>query len=373
MKKVYLDYAATTPVDERVFEAMRPYFCDCYGNANSIHSYGRAAADAVDGARRIIASALHVNRADIFFTSGGSEANSWAVKCARNGKRKRVLVSAVEHPSVLNAAADVGGETIPVDAFGRICEDSLINMLDDDVALVSVMLVNNELGTVHDIKRIADIVHRRGALMHTDAVQAFGITDVNIKDLGVDMLSLSAHKLYGPKGVGALYAGDHVDLTPLISGGHQERSMRGGTTNVPAVVGFGKAVEISMGDKQPASARFCQLKKRFVEKIKNDIPNIEINGDTDNCVPNIVNIRFDGIDGKKLVTMLDIAGIAASVGAACSAGSVETSYVLKALGLSEKQAESSVRFSLGKYTAAEDLDFAAEQLQQIVSKLRKEK
>lgn len=356
-------------MDERVFEAMRPYFCERFGNANSVHSYGKDSRTAVDRSRRIIASALGVKRSDLFFTSGGTEANNWAVKCAGGGKK--VLVSATEHPSVLEAARQTGNyAVIPVTREGIVTEDALKAMLTDDVGLVSVMLANNETGTVQNIKRLAEIAHSRGALFHTDAVQGLSCIKIDAGGLGIDLLSLSAHKIYGPKGIGALYVKGNVDLDKLIVGGHQERTYRGGTTNTPAVVGFANALQLTEELREAESARFGDLKRRFVDSIMRQSDGVFINGG-DYGMPNIVNLRFDGVDGSALLAQLDIKGVAASAGAACSAGSVETSHVLMAMGLTEAQAKSSLRFSFGRLTTEQETDFAAEIIVGAVSKIRK--
>ena len=367
-KKVYMDYAATTPVDERVFGAMRPYFCDTFGNADSVHSFGMEAAVAVDDARRRIAALMGATRTEIYFTSGGTEADNWAVKggalAASAVGRKKIVISAIEHPAVTESAMfmrKLGFEVVrvPVDGQGRVRPEDVGKVADGGTAIVSVMLANNEVGTVQPAAEIAKIAHDAGALFHTDAVQAAGGMRLDVKSLGADMMTISSHKFYGPKGCGVLYVKKGITIEPLISGGHQERGARGGTTNVAAVVGMAEALALAYERLDDDRARISSLRDEIFEIYITKHQNSREHRGRE-MLPGHANIMLPGVDGRALLPLLDMAGVACSLGSACSSGSVDPSPVLLAMGLREADARSSVRFSLGRYTTADDVAYAAD-------------
>ena len=382
MKKIYLDYSATTPLDADVFDAMRPYMADVFGNADSSHSFGRDAGAAVDEARRSIAEAVNASFAEVYFTSGGTEANNWAVKGIAfefmgNPEKKRIITSAIEHPSLLESVkftAKLGFEPIilPVERDGRLSAETLERALcGGNTALVSIMTANNETGTLQDVKRFAEIAHAHGALFHTDAVQAVCSESIDVKETGADMMTLSAHKIYGPKGIGALYVRKGVKTDRLICGGHQERTMRGGTTNVAGAVGFAAAMKKISKEREVNNAKIKALRDRFYAKITAGIAGLSVNGDMERRVPQNLNITVGGLRDDSILHLLDRRGVACSSGSACASGSLDPSHVLLALGLSAEQAKASVRFSFGKYTTEEETDRAAEIFRKCVLDLRK--
>ncbi len=364
MRRIYLDYAATTPVSPEVLRDMLPYFSETFGNADSPHSFGRDAADALDRARRRIAEIAGARHTEIYFTSGGTEANNWAVKGAfkegvKRG-RNRIITSVIEHSSVLSAVSSCGAAVtyLPVGADGTVDPESLELAMDGDVALVSVMAVNNETGAVQPTERLAEIARRGGALFHTDAVQAacFGISRYAAVS---DLVTLSAHKLYGPKGIGMLYVRRGTRIGKLIEGGEQERDMRGGTVNVPAAVGFASALSAYDAAREEENERLRALRDIFVSRVLGSGIGAVVNGG-ERSAPGIVNLRVRGIDDDSLLHMLDLEGVACSAGAACSSGSAEPSHVLLAMGLTESEARSSVRVSMGRSTTESDVSEAAE-------------
>ncbi len=376
--KVYLDHAATTPLDERVLQKMLPCFTQNFGNPDSPHSFGRAAAVYVDEARDTLAKELGAKPNEIFFTSGGSESDNWALRGVMHASkaRKELLVSAIEHPAALNTAAELQKEgytvrIVPVLPDGKIDMAALRSLLSENTALVAVMTANNEIGTVEPIRQIADAAHSVGAYMMTDAVQAVGSLPVNVQSLHADLLTLSAHKFYGPKGVGALYVRRGVPIGKIISGGHQERAMRGGTTNVPAVVGMAEALRLANAHTDENAKKISALRNAFVRRVLTEIPDVRYNGDACDRLPGNAHFTFDGVIGEALLFALDIQGIAASAGSACSSGSLEPSHVLKAIGLSETAAKSSVRFSFGKNNTEEEMHYTADTLKNLVAKMRK--
>lgn len=367
--KVYLDYSATTPLDKAVFDEMLPYFCEFYGNADSVHGYGRDAAYAVDTARRRIANALSAKAGEIYFTSGGTEADNWALKglaFANKNRGARIIVSAVEHAAVLAPAEWLRGQGfeivyLPVEKNGVVAPDTLEEALrGGKTALVSVMAANNETGTIQPIKELTRVAHEYGALMHTDAVQAAGSMGIDVSDWDVDALSLSAHKFYGPKGAGALYLKSGVAIDKLIAGGHQEKSMRGGTTAVPLAVGLGKALLDAVVNMEVNNAKIRAVRDLFVERLTASLPDIIYNGDARLRLPQNANFTFPKANGDALVMALDLAGVACSSGAACSSGSLEPSHVMKALGYNDEDAKKSVRFSFGRFVTKEQAEFCAE-------------
>ena len=383
MKKIYLDYNATTPVDPRVLDAMMPYFKDGFGNPSSIHSFGMGGKGALDRAREQVAALINASPREIVFTSGGSESNNYAVKgVAFADVRKRgnhLVTTCVEHESVLEAfrSLERSGFRVTylgVDASGIIDLDELRDSISDETILVSCIFANNETGTVMPIAGIARIAKEKGAIFHTDAVQAAGKISIDTDEIPADLMTLSAHKFYGPKGAGALYIREginkRVGLLPLIHGGGQERGSRSGTENVPAIAGMGMASDISLREMKEDERRIRPLRDRLWERFSSDIRGIRLNGDIDRLLFNTLNVFIDGVSGDSLSMALDLEGIALSTGSACSEGKVDPSHVLMAMGLSREESSSSVRFSLGRFTGDGEIDAAAGIVPRAVDRIR---
>jgi len=383
MKKAYLDYNATTPVDPRVLEAMMPYFKDGFGNPSSIHAFGSAARAALDEARERVAALLGAGAREILFTSGGSEGNNLAIKGAAfaEGGRggKHMVTTRVEHDSTLEAFVflESRGFTVTylgVDGNGLVDLDELRESVTAETRLVSVIYANNETGAVMPVERIAGIVKEKGALLHVDAVQAAGKIEIDLKRIEADLVSISSHKFYGPKGAGALYVRDglarRLTLAPLIHGGGQERGLRSGTENVPAVAGLGKAAELALGELAPDRERVGRLRDELLARISSGAGGVALNGQPDGMVRNTLNLSFEGVNGGSLAMALDLEGIAVSTGSACSEGNVDPSHVLLAMGLTRKEAHSSVRFSLGRFTTREEIEHAAAAVVSAVKRIR---
>lgn len=377
MKEIYLDNSATTPLSEEVLAAMTPYLTGNFGNPDSLHSYGRSAVKAVDEARDLIAECLHAKSNEIYFTSGATESDNWALKgtLTASKKGKHALVSSIEHPALIKPANylktrgyDI--DFIPADKSGIIDVDFLKRSVRGDTVIVCCMTANNEIGTIQPVDEVVKAAKSVGAYAMTDAVQAVGALDISVDKTGVDMLSLSAHKFYGPKGVGLLYVKTGVKIDPLVEGGEQERKKRGGTTNVAGVVGMSVALKRAIDDREVNSAKILALRERFVDEVLSDISGVKLNGDREKRLPLNADFSFEGVNGEALLYNLDLAGIAASNGSACSSGTVEPSHVLSAIGLSAKEASSSVRFTFGKNNTAEEVDFAAKTLKTCVERLR---
>ncbi|MDR5696249.1 MAG: cysteine desulfurase family protein, partial [Armatimonadota bacterium] len=360
---IYLDHGATTPTDPRVVEAMRPYFGEAFGNASSLHAFGQEARAAVDRARALLARALGARPADVVFTSGATEADNWAVigcALANEDRGRHIVVSAIEHHAVLEPARWLGERgweitVLPVDRHGRVDPDEVRRAVRDDTVLVSVMHSNNEIGTLQPVAEIARVAKERGALVHTDATQSFGAIPIDVDDLGVDLLSASAHKRYGPKGVGLLYVRKGTRIAPLLRGGSQERGRRAGTQNVPDIVGFARAIEIALDERGVEQARIAALRDRLVAGLS-EIEAMTYNGHPTERLPNNANVSFLGTESESVLMALDMRGIAASSGSACTSGSLEPSHVLTAIGLAPEVAVGTVRFTLGRWTTAEEVD-----------------
>lgn len=364
MRRIYLDYAASTPVDSEVEKAMRPYFWKVFGNPGSLHWFGQEASAAVFEARQKVAKVLGVKYNEIFFTGSATEANNLALR----GVKGKIIVSVIEHESVLETAKDleksgVKVSYIPVDKNGIVKIDALKKEIDENTVLVSIMYANNETGTIQPIKELVKIVKdfNPKVLFHTDAVQALQCLDCNVENLGVDLMTISAHKIYGPKGIGALYVRANSKLQnpnfkPQITGGGQESGLRSGTENVPYIVGFGKAIEITEKIKFKEFKRLSGLSKYFWKEIKKKVPKAELNGSFEKRLSNILNIFFPGCSAQDRCIELDLKGVAVSPGVACAARSAEPSYVIKALGFSSDRASSSLRFSFGRPTTKKELD-----------------
>lgn len=382
--RIYLDYSATTPLDPRVLEEMEPYLQSCFGNPSSQHVIGREAKMALDTARDRIAECLNTEYGELCFTSGGSEADNQAiigVMLAAPKDRNHFIVSAIEHHAVLHTALwlrELGFELtiLPVDEDGRVNPDDLRNALTPRTALVSIMHANNEIGVVQDIAQLAKIAHENGSLFHTDSVQSFVHLPIHLggqsakSGIGCDLASFSSHKIYGPKGSGALYIREGVKLHALIHGGSQERERRAGTENVAGIVGFGKACELLYAERESESLRLVELRDRFIQRLFEEIPDIKLHGHRTYRLQNNVHISVKGVNGATLLMLLDRYGIAASSGSACSSGSIEPSHVLIALGLSKEEASSGIRFSLGKETTWRQLEIVTETLKEHVTRLR---
>lgn len=377
-KRIYFDHAATTPVDPRVLEKMLPYFTQKFGNPNSQHAFGRETVCAVDDARDEIAACIGAKPSEIYFTSGGTEADNWALRGAAYSlanKGKHLIVSAVEHPAMIATAKELAKKGFEVtfaevDEYGAVDLEKLEKAIRPDTVFVGVMTANNEVGTIQPVKEIAALCKAKGIVFFTDAVQAAGAIPLNVKEIGADMLSFSAHKFYGPKGIGVLYIRSGLKIEKLVSGGHQERSMRGGTTNVPAVVGMAEALRIATQNLDENAAYVSAIRDRFIHRVLREIPYVKLNGHPEKRLPANANFSFRYIEGESLLFSLDLKNIAVSSGSACSSGSLEPSHVLLAMGLPEGLAHGSIRFSFGKDNTMEEADYAVDALKEIVVKLR---
>ncbi|HEY3231425.1 MAG TPA: cysteine desulfurase NifS [Roseiflexaceae bacterium] len=377
---IYLDHAATTPVDERVVAAMLPYFTERFGNPSSIHRFGRAALEALDDAREAVAAVLGASRKEIIFTGGGSEADNLAIKGValaqrEAGKGAHIITSAIEHHAVLHAVEQLeafGFEAtlLPVDSDGLVRPADLRAALRSDTVLVSIMYANNEIGTLQPLAELGAICREYNVPFHTDAVQAAGAVSLNVNDLNVDLLSLAAHKFYGPKGIGALYVRRGIPLLPQINGGGQERRRRAGTENVAEIVGMAAALRLAEEHRERFAAECAALRDRLVAGIRERIPDVSLNGHPTRRLPNNVNVAFDGVEGESVLLLLDQEGIAASSGSACTSGALEASHVLLALGVPHERAIGSVRFTLGRTTTAEEIDYVLDVLPPLIEQLR---
>ena len=378
MDRIYFDHAATTPVDSEVLEKMIPYFCEKFGNADSPHAVGRKAMNAVDFARDKVAELLHAKPNEIYFTSGGTEADNWALisgaYAMREQGRDRVIISSIEHHAVLATAEKLEREgfkitRLPVNEKGEIQTEDLSAEIDEKTGLVAVMAANNETGVLQPVERLCQIAKDFGALFFTDAVQYAPYMPIDVKALGVDMLSLSSHKFYGPKGCGVLYIRGGVKTKGLIVGGEQERGLRGGTTNVPAVVGLAVALEKNTLDMQANNEKIRALRELFLREIST-LDGVMINGDTEKSLPAVLNVRFKGVNNADFVYNMDLRGVSLAAGSACASASIKPSHVLTAMGLNETQARESVRFSFGKDNTAEEIVRGAELTKETVERLR---
>lgn len=375
---IYIDHAATTPCDKRVVEAMLPYFTNEFGNADSQHYFGRDTAGAVASARDTIACLIGCKSNELYFTASGTEADNWALKgVALHNKDKgnHIIISAIEHHAILTSAdwLERNGfrvTRLPVDSTGRVNPAELEKVIDDKTTLVSVMYVNNEVGTIQPVRELAAIAHKHGALFHSDCVQAMPYMRIDVKELGVDLMSMSGHKFYGPKGVGALYIRNGVKLDKLICGGGQERSQRGGTTNTPMVVGMAKALQIACAEMDGNNAKIAALRDRFVDRVLAEIPYVRFNGNYGYRVPSVANFSFEFVEGEGILMLMDRHGVAVSSGSACSSGSLDPSHVLLAMGVPIEVSHGSIRFSFGKDNTMEEVDYAVDKLIDTISKLR---
>lgn len=379
MQKVYLDNAATTKVRNEVVEAMLPYFTEYFGNPSSLHLFAREAGKGLDTARAQVAKALNAKPEEIIFTGGGSESDNMVLRGipeAYKKKGKHVITSAVEHHAVLHTleAMEKEGRVevtyLPVDEYGMVTAEQVEKAIRPDTVLVSIMFANNEVGTIMPIEQIGETCKKYGVLFHTDAVQAVGHVPVDVEKMHIDLLSLSGHKFHGPKGVGALYVRKGVRIPALILGGAQERRKRAGTENVPGIVGIGKAIELATAELEDNAAQMKVLRDRLIFGIPARIPDVKLNGHPTERLPNNVNFSIRFIEGESILLMLDLNGIAASSGSACTSGSLDPSHVLLAMGLSHEVAHGSLRLTLSEFTTPEEIDYVLDTLPPIVEKLR---
>jgi cysteine desulfurase len=377
-KFIYFDHAATTPLHPEAYAAMEPYLTSFYGNPSSIYTLGRDSKKAIEAAREQVAKAISASAAEIYFTSGGTESDNWAVRGAAyaySGKGKHIITSRIEHHAVLHTCKQLEREGfevtyIPVDAHGTLDLEQLKKAIRQDTILISIMLANNEVGTLQPTSEIGEIAKAAGICFHTDAVQAVGSIPVDVDQLNVDLLSLSGHKFYGPKGVGALYIRKGTKLRNLIDGGAQEKNKRPGTENVPSIVGLGKAIELAVQDLDSSQKNVTILRDQAVAQILKEIPYSKLNGHPTNRLPGSANFSFDFVEGESILLMLDKRGIAASSGSACASGSLDPSHVLIAMGIPHESAHGSVRFSFGKDNTSQELETLLKVLPEIVSRLR---
>ena len=378
MASIYLDHNATTPVRSEVFDAMEPFFRDRFGNASSIHRYGQDARAAVEEARARVAGLVNARPGEIYFTSGGTESDNLAIKgtaYARKACGNHIITTNIEHSAVLNSCAFLEREGfevtyLPVDEFGRVDPGQVEDALTDRTILVSIMHANNEIGTVQPVGEIGRIARARGVCFHTDAVQSAGKLPVDVEAMGADLLSLSGHKIYGPKGVGAIYIRKGVEIEPTAHGGHHENDVRSGTENTVGIVGLGKAAELAAEERESEYRHLSGMRDDLEARIRVEIEGVRVNGHPQRRLPGTLNVSFPGAEGESLIMSLDLAGIAVSTGSACTSGAIEPSHVLLALGRDPRTALGSVRFSFGRDNTMGDVDCVMDRLPGIVARLR---
>lgn len=377
-ERIYVDNAATTKVAPEVLEAMLPYFTQDYGNPSSIYAEGRKAKSAIEHAREQVAAAIGADPKEIYFTGSGSEADNWAIRStarALKSKGNHIITSAVEHHAVLHTCKDLESQGyevtyLPVDKYGMVSPDDVKSAIKDTTVLISIMLANNEIGTIMPIAEIGEIAKAAGIVFHTDAVQAIGNIPVDVNAMNVDMLSLTGHKFHGPKGSGALYVRNGVKLMSFITGGAQERMRRAGTENVPGIVGLGKAIELATANIPEKQEKLTALRDAYIKKVLETIPYSHLNGHPTKRLPGNANISFEFIEGEGMLLCLDMKGISASSGSACTSGSLDPSHVLLAIGLKHEEAHGSLRVSFGEDNTADDVNYIADSLKEIVERLR---
>lgn len=378
MRQIYLDHASTTPVRPEVVEAMIPYFTEHFGNPSSIYPLGQEASDAVAAARESLAGLIGAAPREIFFTSGGTESDNWAIKGfarANAAKGRHIITSAIEHHAVLHTCQALEREGfevtyLPVDEHGLVSVEDFKAAMRPDTILASIMFANNEIGTIEPIRQLAAAAHEANVVFHTDAVQAFGHEPIDVNELGIDMLSASSHKIYGPKGVGLLYVRRGVKLQNLLDGGQQERGRRGSTENVPGIVGFARAAELAVDELAPEHNRQLALRDHAIRRILAEIPSAKLNGSWESRLANNVSFSFEFIEGEGMLLQLAARGICVSSGSACTSGSLDPSHVLLAIGLPHEIAHGSLRLTLGRDTTLEDVDFAVDSLKATLQNLR---
>ncbi|WP_195263825.1 cysteine desulfurase NifS [Clostridium sp. 1001275B_160808_H3] len=374
-KMIYLDHAATTAIKDDVLKEMIPYLTNQYGNPSSLYSFGRKSKKAIEKAREQVASAINAKKSEIYFTSGGTEANNWAIKGVAQyykKKGKHIIISSIEHHSVINSCKRLEKEEfeisyLPVDKNGKILIEDLKKAIRKDTILISIMMANNEIGTIEPIAQIGNIARENRIIFHTDAIQAVGCIPIDVEDLKVDLLSISAHKFYGPKGVGALYIRKGTGIDSLMDGGEQEKGKRGSTENVASIVGMGKAIELANKNLNQYQKKLCNLRDEATMHILKNIPNTRLNGHAVDRLPGNVNILFEGMEAETMILKLDKMGFAVSSGSACTSGLLEPSHVLKAIGLSHENAQCSLRFTFGEENNIKDVEDLVEALKEICS------
>ena len=378
MKRIYMDNGATTRVTEPVFEAMKPYFCEIWGNPSSAHQFGYVSRHAIDAAREQVAKAINADVGEIYFTGCGTESDNWAVRGAayQNIKKgKHIITTTIEHHAILHTCQQLEKEGfevtyLPVDEYGFVTPEQLDAAIRPDTTLVSIMTANNEIGTIEPIAELAAVCKKHGVLFHTDAVQAIGSVKIDVKAMGIDMLSISGHKFHAPKGVGVLYIRKGVRLQRFMNGGAQEKTQRAGTENLASIVGIGKAIEIATADIDGHNAQLSAIRDHMIDRIMKEIPYTKLNGHPTQRLPGNVNVCFRYIEGESLLMLLDSNGIAASSGSACTSGSLDPSHVLLAIGLPHEIAHGSLRLSLCEENTMEEADYVVDKLVQIVARLR---
>ena len=374
-RRLYMDYSATTPVKQEVVDAMMPYFTETFGNASSFHGFGRDAKNVLDKSRAQVASLINAKPNEIYFTAGGTESDNWAIEgvaFANKAKGNHIITSKVEHHAVLHTCEYLekhhGFEVtyLDVDAEGRIRVEDVENAIKDNTILITIMFANNEVGTIQPIKEIGEIAKKHKVIFHTDAVQAAGNIHIDVKELNVDLMSMSSHKIYGPKGIGALYIKTGTKLHTFVHGGAQERRRRAGTENIPGIVGYAKACEIAKANMDNHIETLTKLRTKLIDGILEKIPYTKVNGSLEHRLPGNVNFSFEFIEGEGILLMLDMLGIAASSGSACTSGSLDPSHVLMAMGLPHEIAHGSLRLSIGDFTTEEDIDYIIDNLPKII-------
>lgn len=378
MKNVYMDYSATTPVKKEVLDAMLPYFSEHFGNPSSLYSIAQESKEALERARGQVASLIGAKANEVFFTAGGSEADNWAlegVADALKDKGNHIITTKIEHHAILHTAEylekhGIDVTYLDVDAKGRVNPEDVEKAITDKTVLISIMMVNNEVGTIEPIKEIAEIAHNHGILLHTDAVQALGNVPIDVNNMGIDLMSMSGHKIYGPKGVGALYIRKGTKISNFIHGGAQEMKKRAGTENLAGIVGFGKAAELAKENLESHINRVSELRDYFISEVTSKIPDTIVNGSMEHRHPGNANISFEYIEGESMLILLDMNGISVSTGSACSSKSLTPSHVLSAMGIPVERIHGTLRFTIGDPTTKEDIDYVIEKLVEIVQKLR---
>ena len=378
MKNVYMDYSATTPVKKEVLDAMLPYFSEHFGNPSSLYSIAQESKEALEKARGQVASLIGAKANEVFFTAGGSEADNWAlegVADALKDKGNHIITTKIEHHAILHTAEylekhGIDVTYLDVDAEGRVNPEDVEKAITDKTVLISIMMINNEVGTIEPIKEIAEIAHNHGILLHTDAVQALGNVPIDVDNMGIDLMSMSGHKIYGPKGVGALYIRKGTKISNFIHGGAQEMKKRAGTENLAGIVGFGKAAELAKENLESHINRVSELRDYFISEVTSKIPDTIVNGSMEHRHPGNANISFEYIEGESMLILLDMNGISVSTGSACSSKSLTPSHVLSAMGIPVERIHGTLRFTIGDPTTKEDIDYVIEKLVEIVQKLR---
>jgi cysteine desulfurase len=378
-KRIYLDYAATTPVDPRVLKAMEPYFSEKFGNTMSLHSFGQEAKTALEESREIVADLMGAKPSEVIFTSSATESNNLALKgvaFANRNKGNHIIISSIEHACIMESAKWLERQgfeitRLKVDKYGLVDPDEVKKAIKKETILVSVMHANNEIGTIEPIEEIGKICKERGVYFHTDAAQSFGKIPINVNKMNIDLMTVSSHKMYGPKGAAALFVREGTKIEPILHGGGHEMGLRSSTVNVAAIVGFAEACKICKKEMEKEAKRLTKLRDKLIKGVLEKIPGSHLNGHPTKRLPNNANFWFEGVEGESIVIQLDLLGIAASTGSACSTEKLEPSHVLLAIGLRPEQAHGSLRLSLGRWTTEKDIDYALEVLPKVIKRLRK--